>query len=116
MSRLKEKDSEQVGHHGTVLRARNQAEAARFVGRPGTIVIVGRASPKWCQFQCPCGCGDVVALNLRSEMGRHWRMEVGPTGAISLWPSVVRETGCRSHFVIHNGRFLFVRRKPPAKR
>src|SRR5438876_618826 len=43
------------------------------------LVLIGpRGKPKWLRFRCPCGCGDVIALNLMKSHFPHWTAEVHP--------------------------------------
>jgi hypothetical protein len=73
-------------------------------------------------LSCPCGCGEEFPINLDSRAGPAWRLyldpragsgwrfyEKRPTG-LSLFPSVWRESGCRSHYIIwRNNIYLFGR-------
>jgi len=52
---------------------------------------------------CPSGCGDEIAINLDTRVGPAWRLYQSKAG-LTLFPSVWRETGCKSHFVIWNGK------------
>jgi hypothetical protein len=56
-------------------------------------------------MKCPDGCGEVLTVNLDRRVGKAWRFYMRKDG-ISLYPSVWRSTGCRSHFVVwENGIF-----------
>ena len=50
---------------------------------------------------CPDGCGDVLTLNLDQRVGEAWKIYQSPRG-VTLFPSVWRDTGCRSHFILWN--------------
>ncbi|WP_436231260.1 DUF6527 family protein [Caballeronia sp. LjRoot29] len=52
---------------------------------------------------CPCGCGEVIELNLLKQARPCWSAEEHPDGTISLVPSVWRQRGCRSHFFLRRG-------------
>jgi hypothetical protein len=52
---------------------------------------------------CPCGCGDVVQLNLLPTTRPRWRVEDHPNGTVTLFPSVWRQKGCRSHYHLRRG-------------
>lgn len=59
---------------------------------------------------CPCGCGEEFPINLDSRAGPAWRLYGNPDKGISVFPSVWRDSGCRSHYVIWRGTiFLFGR-------
>jgi len=53
---------------------------------------------------CPCGCGSVLNMNLLPDERPCWRVEQHASGAVSLFPSVWRQVGCRSHFWFREGR------------
>lgn len=50
------------------------------------------------QMRCPCGCGDVIYINLIPDTHPGWTI----TGN-TIKPSLNRSSGCRSHFSITNG-------------
>lgn len=53
---------------------------------------------------CPCGCGSTLHMNLLPDERPCWRVEQHANGAVSLFPSVWRQVGCRSHFWFREGR------------
>lgn len=53
---------------------------------------------------CPCGCGDVIELNLLSGVRPCWTVREDSNGYPSVMPSVWRRQGCGSHFILHRGR------------
>jgi hypothetical protein len=56
---------------------------------------------------CPSGCGDELAINLDRRAGPAWRL-YRTEAALTLFPSVWRDTGCESHFIIWRSRiYLF---------
>ncbi|WP_420813195.1 DUF6527 family protein [Pararobbsia silviterrae] len=68
------------------------------------IALIGSADNlKWARFKCPCGCGEVLALNLMPSHSPRWTVSSAPDGAISIFPSV-DATACGAHFWIRNGR------------
>lgn len=68
------------------------------------IYIVGDKGYEWlAAFKCPCGCGDLIQLNLL-EKGEHvWRIVRRKPQKISIAPSIDRTIGCKSHFTVTNG-------------
>ena len=87
-----------------VVRVSRQAEAVKEIQRPGTIVLIGsEAITKRVQFLCPCGCADAVSLNLLQEIGPAWRIAIDEKDRVSISPSIRRQSGCRSHFVLFHG-------------
>jgi hypothetical protein len=77
----------------------SRSEASTVVQAAGDAALVLRTRPRLLVLGCPCGCGEVLPINLDERAGPAWRLYRGTRGA-SLYPSVVRETGCQSHFII----------------
>lgn len=69
----------------------------------GTIYLIGEDANKWvAAFNCPCGCGEVVQLNLLREGENQWRFRIWK-GRITIYPSVYRKYACGAHFTITHG-------------
>jgi hypothetical protein len=72
---------------------------------PGVVYVLGENGYRWsAAFRCPCGCGATVQLNLLPEARPRWTLTVHDDRSVSLRPSVWRNAGCRSHFVMRHGR------------
>jgi hypothetical protein len=80
------------------LKSRN--EASGLLESPGDTVLIERGTPQWLLMVCPCGCGEILPINLDRRSGPAWKLYKHPRHGISLFPSVWRETGCESHFII----------------
>jgi hypothetical protein len=78
-------------------------KATKLLNRSDSLVLVKRGRPRWLKFHCPCGCGDIVSLNLDPRSGPYWRIFTRRK-AVSILPSVWRDCGCESHFVIWKNR------------
>lgn len=52
---------------------------------------------------CPCGCGDVISLRLSGRRSPRWHLRRAD-GPATLVPSIWRKGGCRSHFILRDGR------------
>lgn len=73
----------------------------------GVLAVVGTSGKlKWAFLKCPCGCGEILPLNLMRSHWPHWRVTQRPDGAVSLHPSV-DATSCGSHFFLRNGRVIW---------
>lgn len=72
------------------------------------VVLVGTAQrPTWAAFDCPCGSGHRLLVNLNSRQHPHWQLDSGPR--LSLRPSIDSITGDRRcHFVMEKGRVRWV--------
>lgn len=69
------------------------------------VYLAGEGNNLWAAAMiCPCGCGDVIELNLLKQARPCWTAREHPDGTVSLAPSVWRQKGCRSHFVLRHGR------------
>lgn len=67
--------------------------------KPFILYVVGEKQHVWAATMlCPCGCGDVIQLNLLEQVSPHWKARLHPNGSVSLMPSVWRTKGCCSHF------------------
>lgn len=68
------------------------------------VYLAGEGTNLWgAAMICPCGCGEVIELNLLKQARPCWSAEEHPDGTISLVPSVWRQRGCRSHFFLRRG-------------
>ena len=74
--------------------------------RAGEIYLMGENGHFSCAaMMCPCGCGKVIQLNLVAGTRPVWTVELdSDTRTVTLWPSIWRTTGCRSHFLLRSGR------------
>jgi hypothetical protein len=74
----------------------------------GSVTIVASSrQPKWAMFLCPCGCQSVITLTLQSAKRPHWNFQKSKGGRPTLHPSVWRDVGCMSHFVLEDGRIFW---------
>lgn len=86
-------------------RVASRSNATEHLTRPGDAVIVDRQGPRWLILCCPCGCGAEVPVNLDRRAGPAWRLYESPKGT-SVYPSVWRDTDCKSHFIIWRDSIL----------
>lgn len=72
---------------------------------PSTLYLVGDGPHRWAAAMiCPCGCGEVIQLNLLIRVRPSWTVQEHADGTVSLSPSVWRTKGCRSHFIVRRSR------------
>jgi len=72
------------------------------------IYIVGMKSNPWVLvFTCPCGCRNLVYLNLLPGSYPRWTYKISFSNRVSISPSVKRISGCKSHFHIKKGRIIW---------
>jgi hypothetical protein len=81
-------------------------EAIERVLAPGDAMLVARERPRSIVLACPDGCGDHLTINLDAQAGPAWRVYRRSRG-LTLFPSVWRESGCKSHFVVWHDTILW---------
>lgn len=88
----------------------SRGDASAQLKSPGDAVLIERGRPRWLLLSCPCGCGEEFPINLDPRAGPAWRLYRSKHTGLSLYPSVWRESGCESHYVIWRDKiFLFGR-------
>ncbi len=95
--------------HRVVLKGQvtQRHEANSLVTEPGSAALVFRGVARSLVMACPDGCGEQLTINLDSRSGRAWRFYGGDSQAVSLYPSVWKDTGCRSHFIVWRSRIYW---------
>ena len=77
----------------------SRGDAPPLLVTAGDLVIVRRDRPRSAVFACPDACSEILTVNLDPRSGPAWSLYEGRLG-ITLFPSVWRESGCRSHFIL----------------
>lgn len=72
---------------------------------PYKVYVIGEEGYEWTAiFVCPCGCCELVRLNLlRGDDRPTWRVSDDRQRIVTIHPSVWRNIGCKSHFTIRDG-------------
>ena len=71
----------------------------------GTLYILGEGHHRWSvALQCPCRCRAIIQLNLLAEAEPRWNLALHRDETVTLYPSIWRQKGCRSHFFIRRGK------------
>jgi hypothetical protein len=83
-----------------------RTEASPLLKTAGDAVLISRGRARVLLLVCPCGCGEHFPINLDERAGPAWRLYRGRTGAVTLYPSVWRESGCCSHYIIWRNQIL----------
>lgn len=81
-------------------------EADVLARESGDLVIVRRGVPRSVVIACPDGCGELLTINLDSRTGPAWKFYEGRRG-VTLFPSVWRDDGCKSHFMLWHDAILW---------
>jgi len=84
-----------------------QSEAPISIPRQ-TLAIIGKGEHlKWAMFECPCGTGHKIMINLAASRSPHWRL-ASDKGIPSLLPSIdYQDDHGRCHFWLRAGRVEF---------
>jgi len=76
----------------------------------GVVYLIGRSDAPWCAAMlCPCGCDADIRLSLIATDSPRWKAKRSSGGSVTIYPSVWRTKGCRSHFYIFKGRVIWAR-------
>jgi NTP pyrophosphatase (non-canonical NTP hydrolase) len=89
-------------------RVESHVNAETLLHNPGDAILVERGRPRLFVILCPCGCGDEIVVNLDLRSGPAWLLYQNRKG-LTLYPSIWREGGCKSHFIIWNERIYWCR-------
>lgn len=92
-----------IRERGTVS---HRHEATPLLEHPGDFVFVYRGVMRSIVLSCPDGCGDTLTINLDGRTDKAWRF-YRKRDHVSVFPSVWRDTGCGSHFIVWNQRIFW---------
>ena len=70
-------------------------------------IVARNNQPKWALFLCPCGCKEVITLSLQRAHYPRWTASPSKDNRPNLRPSVWRDVGCFSHFILQDGRIYW---------
>jgi hypothetical protein len=78
--------------------------------KTGIVYLIGEKGHEWTtSFICPCGCRQIIRLNLLPHEDRPtWKIHADWQKRATITPSVWRHVGCRSHFTMKKGRVRMV--------
>lgn len=86
-------------------RTEHVAEDAPETPSDRVLYIVTEDGNPWsAAMLCPCGCGEILHMNLLPDERPIWSLSVHADGTSTLYPSVNRMKGCRAHFWFRKGR------------
>lgn len=92
------------------IRLRGEAEyrdeGEGLLEKPGDAVLVRRGALRSVLMRCPDGCGETLVVNLDPRAGKAWKLDMR-AGKATLYPSVWRDGGCGSHFIVWRGHALW---------
>lgn len=79
----------------------SQSESKGLISKPGDLIIIKRGVFRSLILKCPCACGDDLVFNLDPRIDKAWRLYIRKK-KITVFPSIWRDNGCESHFIIWN--------------
>ncbi len=62
---------------------------------------------------CPCGCTNILFMNLLSDERPCWSINYHENGTATLRPSIWRKRECTSHFWFRKGRVVWCKQGIP---
>jgi Family of unknown function (DUF6527) len=81
-------------------------EGEKMLKAAGDAVVVHRGTLRSVLMRCPDGCGETLVVNLDPRAGKAWKLDMR-AGKATLYPSVWRDGGCGSHFIVWRGHVLW---------
>ena len=79
------------------------------IGSRRAYLVATARHHKWLVFDCPCGTGHRIVLNLDRARRPVWTVRVSKRGVLTLHPSVdYRDDKLACHYVLLNGRVQWV--------
>lgn len=82
------------------------SEAIARLREPGDYLVIVRGLPRAIIMSCPDGCGETLTINLDPRVGPAWR-KYDKKGQLTVYPSIWRDSGCESHFIVWKNRILW---------
>jgi hypothetical protein len=76
---------------------------------PQRLYVLGGTVPKWAVFDCACGRGHTIELNLANPSRSRWKVTTSAAGFPSIHPSIDFQSEPRCHYWLRNGRVYWTR-------
>ncbi len=92
-----------IAYKGEVVNRREVDDLAPLAGDSAVVV---RGRDRSFVICCPDGCGELLTINLDERAGPAWSLYRSSRG-VTLYPSVWRESGCKSHFIVWHDTILW---------
>lgn len=100
---MKPRRATAIAFKGTVS---HRHEASAQLSKPGDTVLVVRGVARSMAMVCPDGCGEELTINVDRRSGPAWRYYLR-NSRLTLYPSVWRDTGCGSHFIVWESKIYW---------
>lgn len=73
------------------------------------VYIVDKNYKKWAYLLCPCGCKEVILLSLLCSKNPSWSIKFDFLQRPTVYPSIYKLNGCKSHFLIREGKTFWIK-------
>ena len=88
-------------------------EVPACIPRRRAFLVATPATQKWLVFDCPCGAGHRIMLNLDGTRKPFWRLKTSVRRKITLSPSIdYRDKNRRCHYFMKKGRVRWSEQHP----
>lgn len=85
-------------------------EVPQHIAARRAYLVATAVRPKWLVFDCPCGTGHRIVLNLDSARRPVWTVRLSKRGVLTLRPSVnYGDDRRKCHYVLLNGQVEWIR-------
>jgi hypothetical protein len=71
-------------------------------------IVGGENYVKWVYMKCPDYCSEIIMLQITKEKYPSWEIQYDKIGRVTIYPSVNKLDGCKSHFWIKKGNIQWV--------
>lgn len=89
-----------------VITVEQTLDPSSLLDRKTLILVASDEKLKWLKLKCPCGCGDIHALNLMTSFIPRWTVLRDESDRLTVSPSV-KSTRCGAHFFIRTNRVFW---------
>lgn len=92
-------------------RAADVDEVPPRIPKRRAYIVATAILRKWLVFDCPCGTGHRIMLNLDRSRFPYWRLTLSATRQITLSPSIdYHDEYRRCHYFLRKGRVIWAKR------
>lgn len=99
-----------TGAVATRINLRGEADykdiASKLLEKPGDAAFVRRGKLRSVVIKCPDGCGETLVINVDDRAEKAWRL-IRRGKNLTLFPSVWRDGGCGSHFIVWKSNIIW---------
>lgn len=75
--------------------------------KSNVLYAIGEGEAWSAAMLCPCGCTAIIQLSLLEDDQPRWELSIDKKRRPTLYPSIWRTMGCKSHFILRAGEVLW---------